>query len=259
MKKYNIPALEKAILILEFIATSEKEHSATTIHKELNLPKSTVFTTLHVLETHEFVRKNKQGIYEIGMKLYQLGMAYHSKMDLVQVARPHLETLMQNTGFTVHLGILEDGEILFIDKVEPNSFIKFSTFLGMRQAFHITALGKAMAAFLDEQELDEMILKKGLGKSTPKTLTDPIQLKKSLDSVRKQGYAVEDEEGEIGVRCVGAPIFSKDGKQVIAAISVTAIVSDLDGESLANVGKVVSETGLIISKELGMADERDER
>lgn len=250
MKKYRIPALEKAIAILELIATSEKEYTITEIHKKLNISKSTVFTTLTVLESYDFVKKNDKGYYDIGFKLYQLGMKYVSNIDLIKIARPYLKRLMEETGFTVHLGILDEGEVLFVDKVEPNTFIKFSTFPGMRSALHISSLGKAICAFLDEAELDKLISSKGLGKYTPKTITNIDQFKNELKHIRENGYAVEDEEGELGVRCIGAPLFSKDSRPV-AAISVTSVTSELTDELYTQVGNTVVTIANEISRELG--------
>lgn len=256
MKKYSVPALEKAIAILELIATADKEYSITDIHKELDISKSTVFTTLNVLEAYDFVKKTDKGIYEIGFKLYQLGMMYISKIDIIKVARPHLEKLMRETGFTVHMGILDDGEILFVDKVEPDTFIKFSTFPGMRSAIHINGLGKAISAFLEDRKLEQIIASKGLGKYTPHTITDPLQFKESLKAVRENGYSIEDEEGEMGVRCIGAPLFNKDGKHVEAAISVTGITSELTYESFSKIGEVVASTARAISQELGLTEQK---
>ena len=252
MAKYSVPALEKAIAILDLIASSEKHYTITEIHKTLDISKATVFTILNVLEAHDIVKKNDKGEYEIGVKLYQLGMSYISKVDIVKIARPYLEALMEETGYTVHLGVLDSGELLYVDKVEPDAFIKFSTFPGMRSEIHITSLGKAISAFLDEAELDKIISEKGLSKHTPHTMTDAQEFKQSLVEIRKNGYAIEDEEGEIGVRCIGAPIFSNDGRRVVAAVSVASHTSSLHPDSFAEVAKKVKNTAKAISKELGI-------
>lgn len=254
MKKYSVPALEKAIAILDLISSSEKKYTITEIHKTLNISKATVFTILNVLEVNDIVRKNDKGEYEIGVKLYELGMSYISKVDIVKVARPYLEDLMQKTGYTVHLGTLDEGEILYVDKIEPDTFIKFSTFPGMRSEVHITSLGKAIAAFLDEEELDRIIDEKGLSKHTEHTITDVHDFKQALAEVRQNGYAMEDEEGEVGVRCIGAPVFNHNGQQVVAAISIAGHTSRLVPESFAEVIVNVKETAQAISKELGFVD-----
>lgn len=254
MAKYSVPALEKAIAILDLIASSEKNYTITEIHKALDISKATVFTILNVLEAHDIVKKDSKGGYGIGVKLYQLGLSYISRVDLVKIARPHLEDLMQETGYTVHLGVLDEGELLYVDKVEPDTFIKFSTFPGMRSEMHITSLGKAISAFLDEEELDRIIAEKGLSRHTPRTITDVDEFKQALTRIRHNGYAIEDEEGEIGVRCIGAPVFNNNGNEVVAAVSIAGHTSQLAPESFVEVSERVQATAKAISKELGFVE-----
>lgn len=252
LKKYRVPALEKAIAILDLVASAEQAYTVTGIHKQLNISKSTVFAILNVLESHDFVRKDEKGSYTIGLRLYQLGMAYISNNDMIKIARPHLKALMHKTGFTVHLGILDEGEILYVDKVEPDSFIKFSTFPGMRSPIHISSLGKAIAAFLEEDQLNRIVAEKGLGKYTPHTLTDPRKFKQSLEEIRQNGYALEDEEGEIGVRCIGAPVFQDESGHASAAVSIVGHTSTLTPDKFAMLGRMVKSTAKDISKEMVM-------
>lgn len=255
MKKYRVPALEKAIAILELIAESEERYTITEIHKQLDISKATVFTTLNVLEEHDIVKKDEQGKYGIGVKLYQLGMSYMSNIDMIDTARPFMDDLMQSTGMTVHLGVLDQNEVLYVDKVEPDSFIKFSTFPGMRSDVHINSLGKAICAYLSEAELEQLMTAQGLSRYTPNTITDPQAFKTSLQHIRQSGYAIENEEGEIGVCCIGAPIFDYNGERAIAAVSVAGHSSKLLPELFATIGETVKGTARAISKELGFTGE----
>ncbi|WP_174614663.1 IclR family transcriptional regulator [Virgibacillus ihumii] len=248
MSKYNVPALEKSIAILNLIATPQKNYSVTEVHRELGISKTTVFSILKVLEEYDIVKKNDHGEYKIGVKLYELGMAYISEVDIVKVARSHLEKLMEITGYTVHLGVLDEGELLYVDKVEPNTFIRFSTYPGLRSEFHITSLGKVIAAYLDEDELNNIIAAKGLTKHTPNTITDLKEFKQVLLKIRERGYAIEDEEGEIGVKCLGAPVFN--GRKVVASVSVVGHSSMLDVWNVDLINRLQNTAGNI-SKELG--------
>ncbi|CDQ38676.1 MULTISPECIES: IclR family transcriptional regulator [Virgibacillus] len=249
MAKYNVPALEKAISILNLIASPERKYTVTEIHKTLDISKTTVFSILKVLETHDIVKKNEKGEYKIGVKLYELGMAYISEVDMVKIARPYLNKLMNKTGYTVHLGVLDEGEVLYVDKVEPNSFIRFSTFPGLRTDFHITSLGKVIAAYLKEEELEQLIDQKGLTRHTDRTITDSSKLKHSLQQIREKGYALEDEEEEIGVRCIGVPVFN--GDKVVASISIVGHTSMLTFTNLDELVKELQQTAMAVSKELG--------
>ncbi|GGJ99261.1 IclR family transcriptional regulator [Lentibacillus kapialis] len=249
MTKYKVPALEKAITILDFIASHNGKYSITDIHKELDISKTTVFSTLKVLEYHDMVKKNEKGQYKIGVKLYELGMSYISEVDMVKIARPHLQRLMEGTGYTVHLGVIDEGELLYVDKVEPNSFIRFSTFPGLRSDFHITSLGKVIAAYLDEEELDNLLANKELTKHTSSTIRDQSELRLILNDIRKKGFAIEDEEEEIGVRCIGVPVFN--GENVVASISIVGHTSMLDFNHADELINRLQQTAQHVSKELG--------
>lgn len=253
MKKYSVPALEKALAILDLLDKSDEDYTVTEIHTRLDIPKATAFMILNVLESHNVVKKSKHGRYSLGPKIYTLGMSYMTKMDLKKIAKPHLEQLSKETGFATHLGIIAENQLLFIDKVEIQSFIKFNTFPGMRTDLHSTSMGKAIIAFLDEEEKNQIVDTIEMGRYTPNTITDKNKLKEFLSRIRETGYAIEDEEGEIGVRCIGAPIFDID-KKVVAAVSVTALKSDLTVDLFTHVGMKVMEAANDISKDLGCPD-----
>jgi len=250
MKKYSVPALDKAFAILDYMADSSGGYTITEIHTHLQIPKATVFTIMNVLEELNIVKKDRNGKYDIGPKLYHLGMKYLSKNNLMEISRPHLIQLMETIGYTVHLGVLDEGKVLYIDKYEPNTFIRFSTFPGMRLDIHITGLGKAIAAFLDEETLRRVYPKPILQGYTAKTITTLEELRKNLQVVREKGYSFEDEEGEIGVRCIGAPIFDARG-EVIAGISVAAHTSQLTPDLYTEIGEKVRGAALQISQDLG--------
>lgn len=252
VRQYNVPALEKAVAILDLLAASDEDLSATEIHTALGIPKATAFMVLTVLDRHGIVKKAENGRYTIGVKLYELGLSYLSKLDVAKVARPHLQRLMERTSLTTHLGIMYERRMMFIDKVEPKSFIRFSTFPGMRSDIHMSSLGKAMAAYLREDEVDAIVAEHGLGVYTVSTITDRDEFAQELERVRRVGYAVENEEGELGVRCVGAPIFDSTGG-VAAAVSVTGLVAQLPTDAFPSIGASVRETATLIGRDLGYA------
>lgn len=251
MTEYRVPALEKSIAILNLLASGRKKYTNTEIHKGLNISKATVFSILNVLDAHGLVKKNKKGEYEIGVKLYELGMSYVSDIDIVKIAHPYLEKLMKETGYTVHLGVLDGDELLYVDKVESDSFIKFSTFPGLRSEFHVTSLGKTIAAYMEEGDVHNIIAVKGLSKHTPNTITVVEEFMKELKKIRTQGFSLEDEEGEIGVRCIGAPIFNRTANYAVASVSIASHTSKLTLQSIDELIKRVQETALAISRELG--------
>jgi DNA-binding IclR family transcriptional regulator len=244
--------VEKAITILDHLAAQSDAATATEIHSVLRLPKATTFMILNVLERHGMVKKSRDGRYTIGLKLYQLGTTYIAKLDIVQVARPHLVTLVRKTALTAHLGAAHEGSMMFIDKVEPDSFIRFSTFPGMRSELHVSSLGKAIAAHLPDDERGALVGHVRLPVHTPRTLSTVEALVQELAGIRRRGYAVEDEEGELGVRCVGAPIFNRENR-VVAAVSVTGIVGQIPTATYKTLGARVRIAADAISRELGFA------
>ena len=253
-KQYSVPALEKSIAILELLANNDQEYTVTEINQTLDIPKATAFMILQVMESHNLVSKNEDGRYALGPKIYTLGMGYMTKMELKKIARPLMIKLSNETGFTVHLGRIVSNQVLFIDKVEQPSFIKFNTFVGMRNDIHCCALGKSISAHMEETEVDAIIKAIGLGRYTSNTITDYPELKAVLARIRETGYAIEDEEGEIGVRCVGSAIFDHEGK-VVGAVSITALKSELTTDMFPFIGSKVNSTAQDISRALGYKEE----
>jgi DNA-binding IclR family transcriptional regulator len=250
VRQYNVPAVEKAIAILDALAEAGRSLSTTEIHSLLDLPKATTFMILNVLERHDVVKKDRDGRYVIGLKLYQWGTSYIAEMDIAKTAHPYLVELSRQTGLTSHLGTLQEHSMMFVDKVEPESFIRFSTFPGMRQDIHVSSLGKAIAAHLPDEEQHGITENGSLAAYTPHSLTDSDSLKREFERIRLNGYAIEDEEGELGVRCVGAPVFGRDG-QVVAAVSVTGVVSQIDRARFGTLGSQVRGIADMISSQLG--------
>lgn len=257
VRQYNVPALDKAIAILDLLARSEDELTATEIHLAVGVPKATAFMILTVLERHQIVTKSESNRYTIGVRLYELGVSYVSKLDVVRTARPFLAQLLKRTNLTAHLGSVYNGRMIFLDRIEPQSFVRFTTSPGTRGDIHMSSLGKAIAAHLDPGELGQAIAQVGLGAYTPNTITDPDAFAAELERIRAQGYAIEDEEGELGVRCVGAPIFDRHGA-VVAAVSVTGLVVHIPEERFASLGEIVRETAEGISAAMGYVPRKAE-
>lgn len=247
MKKYNVPALERAINILELISGSDTKYTVTEICSMLDLPKATVFTTMSTLENYNIVRKDSSGKFQIGPKLFQLGMAYASNHSITDLAKPYMKKLMETTGYTVHLGVLHEKHIMYIAKEEPNNFIRFSTYPGLKAEIHLTALGKAIAAYISEKEIDDIIESVGLKKATENTITTAKGFKESLKLVRDKGFSIEEEEGEVGVRCIAAPIINAR-YHTPTAISITAHISQLKKHQYNEIGELVRSTAQEISR-----------
>lgn len=247
--RYRVPSVERAFRLLGIIQDSENGLSLAELVSASGFPKTTVYTILETLRTLDAVYE-RNGRFYLGIRLMELGGAAAEGLDLKEAARPAMEWLQDQTGFAVHLAVLHGDEVVFLDKLESKGFIRFSSYIGMTAPFYVTSLGKALVACLPETARNRLITTCELRPRTPHTIVDREQLSAALDSVRQHGYAIEDEEQDQGVRCVGAPIFG-DPEDVVAAISVTAISNQLPADRFPEIGALVRRAADQVSHTLG--------
>jgi DNA-binding IclR family transcriptional regulator len=197
------------------------------------------------------------GKYHLGLALFELGTMVRRKMDFTMEARPFLRTLMEKTGETVHLAILDHDSILYIITHESKQALRMGSKVGTRAPVHSTAVGKALLAFLPEDELERIILARGLPASTPGTIIDAKTLRRELVAVRARNYAVDDEESEIGLRSIAAPIRIYSG-DVVAAISIAGPVHRMARKTLLGWVRELVDAADAVSQRLGWQPSRAE-
>jgi DNA-binding IclR family transcriptional regulator len=221
LKEYNIQLLERAILLLDLL--SSKSPTGLLPHElaqTSGLHKSTVHRLLSALKKNRLVeRDEKTGRYHPGLKLFEWGIKAVPNINLREHARPHLERLMFETGETAHLCVLVEHEILYLDKVESPKTIRIASSVGGRNPAFCSGVGKCLLAALPDAELDRLLRQHKLTTYTRHTITTPAALKSELQQVRENGYAVDNEEREEGLRCIAAPVRDHSG-EIIAAMSV---------------------------------------
>lgn len=249
-RKYTVPALEKGLAIIEMLAQSQVPLGVTDIYEMNKLPKTTIFMIMTTLEDLKYVQKTEDGKYRLTLRLYNIGMEILSKLDIRNIARPYMEKLASELRFTVHLAMLENGKASYVEKVKGPGFVQFSTEVGQSMHLHNSGVGKALAAYLPKDTLAQYVEMHGMPATTENAITTPEAFRKFLANVREIGYAIEDEEGEIGIRCIAAPIFDHRGL-VCAAISVTALRNELPSMSYREVGLRIRDVALQISEQLG--------
>jgi DNA-binding IclR family transcriptional regulator len=176
-------------------------------------------------------------------------------LDLPELARPSMRELNRITNETVHLGILDSGNMLYIAKVSSPQSVRMDCIVGTRNPLHCTAMGKALLAFLPPEERDTLLEQITLAPRTPKTITDRATLEQHLEMVRAQGFAIDDIENEDGIRCVGAPIFDHMGRAT-AAVSVSGPAYRLSNVQLEELAQATIKAGNAISAELGYAPDQ---
>jgi DNA-binding IclR family transcriptional regulator len=250
-----VQTLERASFILDILGQSPQGISIKDLSDRMHLPKGTTHRLVSSLSYFGYVRQDQNTKnYFLGFKLVELGNMLLGQLDLRKEAEPFLRDLAERTKETVHLVILDGNEIVYLDKLETEPHtggLRMASRVGSRNPAHSCAVGKALMAYLPEEALVRIVEEKGLSRRTGNTITDFNQLKDHMSLVRKQGYAVDDEENERGIRCVGAPVFDEAGK-VVAAISVSGPAFRVTKKSVQeNLKKEVMETALRISQRLG--------
>lgn len=255
-----VQTIERVSSILDILAQNAQGISIRDLSSNIGLPKGTTHRLLSSLSYFGYVRQEpKTRNYFLGLKFVELGQILLGQLDLRKVAEPFLRDLAERTKETIHLVILDRNEIVYIDKVETDqnpSGLKMASRLGLRNPAHSSAVGKMILANISEEELQSFFKEKTLVRRTENTITDPVQLREHLKTVRKQGYAVDDEENEKGIRCVAAPIYNEIGKTV-AAISITAPAFRVTKKTIQEtLKKEVMETASKISERLGFRERK---
>ncbi|HUE81541.1 MAG TPA: IclR family transcriptional regulator [Pyrinomonadaceae bacterium] len=248
---YKVQVLERSLGILELLCSDGPELSLIELSERLQLHKSTTHRLLGVLEQHRFIEKSSNnGKYRLGLKLFELGSKAIAHLDWREKARRHLQRLAFETGETAHLCILDDGEVLYLEKVEAPRTVRVPSIVGRRYPAHCGGAGKTLLAFQPEEEVGELVKRRGLKAYTRNTLTTPAQLREGLRRVREQGYAVDNEEFEEGLECIGAPIRDYSGR-VVAAISIAGPTFRITEEKLPVLALTVMDVAKELSADLG--------
>lgn len=247
----SVPAIERALAVLEFLARSKSGFSTSEISRRLGLPKSSTYLIVETLESRGFLQKNRQtGRYHFGLKLISLSRHAIENLDLRDEARPFLRSLMQQTQLIAHMAVLDGTEAMIVEKVEAPGTGRQTSFVGRRLDVHSTAVGKALVAYVSDDELEMIAKLKGFPKRNDNTITSLMALKRELAQVRALGYSLDNEEDEIGARCVGAPVFDANSS-LVAAISVAGSVAHIPDERIQDLANLVKLTAAQLSSHLG--------
>jgi IclR family acetate operon transcriptional repressor len=171
-------------------------------------------------------------------------------MALRDLALPHLRHLVEQTRLGAHLAVLDHGDAVYVERIESPGFIKMDIWNGRRVAPQATAIGKALICNLDKQEVQEIVARHRIAPASSKTIMSVSRLHTELAVTRRRGYAIDDEEHAVGVRCVAAPVFSATS-EIVAAIGVSGTVSQISDSYLSAVGNIVRTVALKLSAQLG--------
>jgi len=249
-RTYLVPSTLRAMRILEFLARSERGASVSNVSRSLALPKSSTYLLLKTLEQEGYLQRSAwSGRFYFGVRLVRLCRSALANLDLREVARPRLTNLMRQTGITVHLAILEGNEAVIIDRISPAGSSAGADWVSRRLDVNCTGVGKALAAYLPDEQLEALITTQRFARHNDNSIVTVPGLKRELCKVRQQGYALDDEEDEIGVRCVGVPILDRN-QQAFAAISLAGTTELIPLERVQSLASSLKQTASEISFQL---------
>lgn len=251
-----VPSTMRAMSILEYLAQAKRGASISEISRNLALPKSSTYLVLKTLEQGGYLRRNVQsGRYYFGPRLVSLSRKIIENLDLREVARPVLSMLMRQSGMSVHLAVLEGNEAVIIDRSEPPGSGAGADWVGRRLDVNCTGVGKAIAAFLSSEQFAQVITAQRFARHNENTIVTVGGLKRELAKVREEGYAVDDEEDELGVRCIGVPVLD-DHQRAIAAISLAGTIEQIPLERVRTLAKALKQASSDISLQLDPLNRR---
>ncbi len=219
--EYIIQAVSHALDLLEQFHDDVDELGVTELSKRLKLHKNNVFRLLATLESRGYIEQNKATEnYRLGLKALELGQTFIKQMGLLRQAKPILEQMVEESNETSYVAIYKENHIVYLDVVETNLTVRVVSRVGSRLPAYCTASGKVHMACMTDEELDELMTKMDFVQHTPTTISSPETMRAELVKVREQGYAMDDEEMDIGVRCIAAPIRDYT-RRIVGAISIS--------------------------------------
>jgi len=249
-ERYINKSLYKALLILELFDHEAGELSATEIAKRLGTLPGTIYPTLMTLERFGYLARDENKKYALGLKLLERANLVLRRLDLRDVAQTTLQQVATTHNVNAHLAVLYDGSVMYLQREEGYPSVIIKEVIGQRVPAYCTALGKVLLAALSAEKLGEYIQSTKLVPLTPYTITSPDRLRGELKVVRKQGYAVDNEEFHEGSLCIAAPIFDYRGN-TIAATSLSLPKPLVAGGRLMNYVAIIRDAARRISSDLG--------
>jgi IclR family transcriptional regulator, KDG regulon repressor len=250
IEENHLSSVKNALRILRCFTMDEPEKKISDLSQSLGINKSTVSRTMSTLASEGFVYKDPETKkYRLGLSILSLGGIVNSQMDIYRESQPVLTRIVQELGETAHISVLDNNEVIYLQKVECNHPVRFLTHVGRRNPLYCTSSGKALLAHAGE-DVFHAVIEKGLEKHTKTTIIDPEKLKSHLNSIKVCGYSYSQEEYLEGVNSIAAPIYDYKGR-VIAALAIVGPKQRIQQHKLKNYSKKVMDAASEISERMG--------
>ena len=247
----TIASVQRALDILNLFNVGHVELGNAEIARLVDLPVGTASGLIYTLKINNYLDQNPANRkYRLGLKLAERATVLFEQLDLRKVAAPYLESLRDWCGESVNLAIRDGNEVVYIERMFGDHALGIRSELGRRGSLHSTALGKTIIAFLPETERQGLLSHYVYYPVTPFTITDPNEFLKEIALVNQRGYAIDEQENELGGRCVGAPIFDRFNYP-IAAISISVPIQRFPIEDIEEYSKKLISTSQTISQKMG--------
>ncbi len=251
----TVKALDRGIGLLK-ILSGDGSLSLSDLAQRVNIPSSTTHRLLATLKKHGLVEFDEGfQTWSIGIEAFRIGNSYLAKTNLVDAARTILRSLMEQSGETANLAICKSGDVIFISQMETPNPIRAFFQAGTRSHMHASGIGKALLAEMSEDEIGKIVKQKGLPRFTSNTITSLAQLLEDLDKSRNLGWAYDDEERYVGMRCIAAGVCNEHG-EVVAGVSISGPTIRVSEQLIEKFGPMVRDAANELTRAIGGRDLR---
>jgi len=255
---YHVQSLDRAFRILGCFSLRQPQLTLNEICEQTGLPKPTVFRLLSVLEANRLVARTADGLrYEIGIRTFELGSIFLANLSIERIARPIMERLSERYDMSCNLAILDDGQVVYVATTDEPGPIRYRPVIGYRHYVHCSALGKVLISELSGEAVRAILERRGMPALSPLTITNPDTLVTHLAQVRARGYAMDEQEGSLGLCCLAVPIRDHQGK-IVASISLSGTSHKFTPEAVQVMSQAMQDGATQISHQLGWRAAADE-
>jgi IclR family acetate operon transcriptional repressor len=247
----QVQSLSRALRLLNALSYHPQGMSLSEVAQEVGLPNSTAHRLLTTLQNERYVRfDNERASWAIGVQSFRIGSAFLRSRDIVAIARPYMRRMMEQSGETVNLGIADRGEIVYLAQVECQKMMRAIAGPGGRAQMHCSGIGKAILSTLESTEADKIIASLEMRRETNNTILTADDFRRELAVVRERGYAVDNEEYAVGLRCVASAVYDEHGTP-LAGLSISGPTARLTDQRIPVLGQAVAAIATEITSELG--------
>jgi DNA-binding IclR family transcriptional regulator len=250
----ELSSLEKGLVILRELAASERGLSAAELAQVTGLNRTTIYRLCDILRRGDWLQRVGEEAdtsrIDLGPAMHGLAVLVTSKYDTEAKLRPIVDGLAHSLGETVHVGVLEQSQVVHVARALPDSGLNMAARIGSREPAHAAGLGKALLATLSDEDVLRRYSDEELLTRTPNTIGSRTELLQNLATIRERGYATDDEESGVGVMCIAAPVFAPNG-QALFAVSVTSMPQRFEGDRFDQILQAVQGAASLATAAFG--------